>query len=183
MDHISSIEVAVLIFIKVLCWDFLGVSGSMSLFSKIINLFRLLIHLVLNGLLGLLVGESCVFVGRFSLKLFMVQMLTRCLTKLPKVNATRTLLSQLLIPVNIFRWLPDVCNHDIWGVLAHFLLLSEDGARLVGFDRRVCLPLIWAWRSSLGYYWWSHMHLWQFGGLLMLSGVFQTRLLSVAVKG
>ena len=144
MDHISSIEVAVLIFIKVLCWDFLGVSGSMSLFSKIINLFRLLIHLVLNGLLGLLVGESCVFVGRFSLKLFMVQMLTRCLTKLPKVNATRTLFSQLLIPVNIFRWLPDVCNHDIWGVLAHFLLLSEDGARLIGFDRRVCLPLIWA---------------------------------------
>ena len=62
MVHVSCITLVVLVDVTLL---FLGVSGPMHLIIifEFNSPFRRLIYLILQGLLGLPVGESCIFEG------------------------------------------------------------------------------------------------------------------------
>ena len=136
----------------------------------------------MGRLLGLPVGESRVLVcwlpNMFSFVIMQVG--ARELAELSKINTARTLLSQFLISVNILWWPRDVGNHDVWWVLAHFLLLGYDRACLISFDRWVTRPLVWAGGSSLGDNWGSCVL--NFVRLLLMSAILQTWMLVVAVR-
>ena len=171
-------RIVISICIQVLLWV---VSLILLLITNVDKfLRRLLVHFeVHRWFLGLSVRKSSIFKSRLSLELHvMIQMTTRCLTKFSKVNATRALLPQLLVFIQIFRWLGNISNNDVRGILTLFLLLRDDSASLVSFDRRVSLSLVWAIRSSLGHNWRSHLR--HFIRLLM-PAILQTWRLLMAV--